>query len=510
MDEETYTTRQAIEKLTNNGLSSAMLFRGAKDGTIRKYVEEGQKRGKYSKNDVDVVCTNKANGIKPKKTKTITIQPATKQPPIIRPAELGDIPYIFTMECGLLPMKEVTNPHTIVSWLEVRDDAYWILANPKDPKDIWATMTSLPLSSNVTEKLLRGKITIADIKPDDIGGNVYFISTIVDPEKADLLNIFAKHVFAYWSEKHVTINRIYALSHGDASPIWQKDFFFSLNYDMSNKRLKYYVWEFRPDFPNPSEIQNLRKDKMQLLERPSRERLRKFHTLKTLGDKGSVGEKAVFRRAELNDIPAILAANKQMFGRDDPLEGDKLRAQLEERTKKVHSWMSHNTECVHVLEYDGKIVGYLTMLPLPMSTIERIMNGEIKAWQIDLDEILPYAPGQPANIYIQTLAVHPDYHNTPTIFRKYGSWLIRGIMDMIYHWGVDGFEVQKIFTRSDTEYGQYSSIGMGFVEEPAPLGVHKRIFVLDMEKSAQPFLLHYRQALQEYRQSHQTPVGNHG
>lgn len=452
--------------------------------------------------------------------------PMIKMPPLMSSAQPDDLPHIFIMEYEQVGMS-AAGPHTVISWLKKNREVYWQLSNPLDRQDVWATLGMLPLADDIIYQLLRGEISLNEISPDSIliyeSGKNYscYISAIARPERQALLPLLIRHVFTHWCEQPpgFNIKNFYMVTHGlEASSAWQiaKEFYFSPRYDIGQADQGNYSWELRLDFPNPSiDVQKLKKcfEKQNqganpmiaspALEMPviddksprSRERLRNLARFRPFGPEGVITKDARFRRAQTDeDIKEVLRINAVMFG-SSKLSQDKL-------VQMRRAWLDRNPEIYHILEYRGQIVGFLSLLPVPLDTINKLISSEIGVSQVPLDEILPYASDQPpVNIFIQTLGVDPAFKEDQQTYSKFGSWLVKGVMNMFHQWGQNGIEVSKVFTRSDTPYGAYTSIGLGFEEIPAPEGVHKRIFVMDIARSEQPFLLDYRRALEEYRQA---------
>jgi hypothetical protein len=222
-----------------------------------------------------------------------------------------------------------------------------------------------------------------------------------------------------------------------------------------------------------------------------------------------------FRRADSDDdIRAILDINASWFGRSTRSESDLLNTR--------RSWIEHNPEVFHVLEIskekllrdgvysleelegvDKKVVAFISMLPLSSENIEKLIRGELVVSQVKGEDILPYKPGEPVELFVQTLAVHNMIkERNEEIFRQYGRHINMGIMGMFHAYGENGIEIRAIHARSDTPFGQHTSMGMGFEQVPPPPGVHKEVFVLDIARSERPFLVDYVAALQRYKEAH--------
>jgi hypothetical protein len=435
--------------------------------------------------------------------------------PLMSVAHPDDLRHIFSMEYEQMGMN-AAGPHTIASWLKKNSEVYWFLSNSVDRQDIWVTLGMLPLPEDIIFRLLRNETSLNEITSDAIQAfesdkdYSFYLSIVARPESQSEIVRLIRFIFESWCKqpRGFRIKNFYIATHGlEASAAWLvvKEFYFSPRYDLSEQSHDDYAWELHLDYPNPSvDIENLKKciDKQNeggssMIAAPTRrprERLRNLSGFRPFGPEGVITKDARFRRAVTDeDIKEILRINAALFGPSKRTQEELMAAR--------RAWLNRNPEIYHVLEYKGKIVGFLSLLPLPLEIINRLVSGEIGVSDVSLEEILPCVPGETINIFIQTYAVDPVFQSEPLTHNKFGSWLAKGTLNMIFEWGKNGIEVGKAFARSDTEYGAYTSLGLGFEEVDAPEGVHKRIFVLDMALSEQSALLGYREALEEYRQA---------
>lgn len=438
--------------------------------------------------------------------------PLGRQTPLIDSAQVDDLLPVFIMEYEQIGT-EAVGLHNVMSWLKKNNEIYWLLSNPQDRRDVWATLSVLPLGEEMIFKVLRGEVPLNDVTAEHIQnyapGQEYscYLSAVARPEYQDMLPLLVQHVFTHWCKRPhpFRIKSLYVATHGlETSPGWEvaKTFYFSPRYEMSRVDRGVYAWELRLDFPNPSiDVQMLKKCFEQqkqganfmisspAKERRSRERLRDLAGFRPFISDGVITKDARFRPAKSDeDIKEVLRINAALFGPSKFTEAELVHAR--------RAWLDRNPEIYHVLEYQGKIVAFLSLLPLQYETVQKLVRGEIGVSEVPLSDIQPHAPGHPIDIFVQTLGVDPAFEEDQKTYKKFGAWMIKGIMNMFYNWGRNGIEIGKVFARSDTFHGAYTSIGLGFEEVPAPEGVHKRIFVMDVARSEQPF---YRQALEEYR-----------
>jgi len=160
------------------------------------------------------------------------------------------------------------------------------------------------------------------------------------------------------------------------------------------------------------------------------------------------------------------------------------------------SWYKKNPEIDYVVKQDGIVAGYVTIMPLKHETIEGLLTGKIRGWDIKQDDILPFTPEIPVECYTG-IAVRAGVYKP----EKYGMRLILGIMETMLELARKGVSIKKLYAVSDTPDGVKISRDLGFEEtSPAP-GSTFRQFTLDLETSNSPYALEYRQALASLKNS---------
>jgi|SRR5579859_2673741 len=525
-DGTAYIWYSDVPRLIGEGTPSLSSFRRRmNEGKLHTIAIKDQGQAAFLASDIlkflrgDLTKPRGAAAYRGKTTRVPAVSKASSSalnPPLVSIASPDDLPHIFSMEYTQVEMG-AASPHALASWLSRNNEVYWLLSDPADRKDVWATLCALPLADDVIFRLLHGKMSLNEVSADSIqiyeSGKTYscYLSAIVRPDRQELLTLLISHVFGHWSKQSFTIKSLYVLSHGDESPVWQKTFYFSPLCESNQVDRNDYAWQLRLDFPNPSiDVQKLKRQEETMISIPikkarrTRERVRNLDLshFRSLESNGATTGKAAFCRARTSeDLWTIMRINDALF--PPTISSLDTKYQRDERiVGLMRSWWERNPETFHVLLVDGKVVGFLSLLPLPLETINKLVSSQIKVRDIPLDDVLPYTLGQPINIFIQTLAVDPAFQSNPHKYTTYGSWLGKGVMSMFYELGNKGIEVSQIFARSDTPDGAAMCISLGFEEVPAPEGVHKRVFVMDLIRSDRPFPTQYRYALAKYRKSH--------
>ena len=109
-----------------------------------------------------------------------------------------------------------------------------------------------------------------------------------------------------------------------------------------------------------------------------------------------------YRRAYLEDIPAIHQLARQIYG---------WRYQFSEKT--LRKWWHLNPECFFVMLHNDQIVGYMDAFPVSEKDYERLTRGQ------DERRILPLpvaAVDQRSSFYIASLVIEPRHRGRILVF----------------------------------------------------------------------------------------------
>ena len=189
--------------------SVSSVRRRVREGKIHT-VDAGGRETAYNAEDVRRFLRGELSlprGGARKKTSRIPAKASlTTQAPMIGSALPDDLPRVFVMEYEQVGMN-AAGPHTAMSWLKKNEEVYWLLSNPMDRQDIWATLVVLPLADDIIFRLLRGEISLNEITPDSIQvyepdrGYSCYLSAVARPEHQNVLPLLVKHVFAHWCKQ---------------------------------------------------------------------------------------------------------------------------------------------------------------------------------------------------------------------------------------------------------------------------------------------------------------------
>lgn len=523
LNETEYITNTEVRRMLDEAKKSPSTFyRYVNQGAIaalgsgrhrsfRKIDVEAFIQGKLSKNG------RKKSSIKRSSTSTqghSMISSSSQEYLIDIVRRHADVGAAYTVEAGLLGWGEAIKADVINNWQSKNDHAYWLLRNPSD-NEVLAVLGILPLREETIFQLLRGELLIRDIKLDDIlpyepGGeyNCYITSAATIPEYYDVIIPLFQHVLSYWCEApQIYINKVYFKSDvtTEDTPLLRlaSEYNFFMISDFSDAQK--VAWVLYPALYNPSlTVKNFQK-----CQTDKKDGTSMLMTMPAINDTPKETYKVKTRRADQNgyftenvrfrfasstdDIREIIRINRALFGSGSSYSEDDV-------VKLLLSWWEVNNEVFQVLIYNDIIVGYVSLLPLPLEIISGLMSDDIRVSQIRAEDIESFQPGHPVNLYVWTVGIHPDYQNPLQLKRTLGRYLSQGVIGLFEDFGTRGIEVQSAWTRSDTKDGQALSDGLGFEAViPTPSKSGKPVFKLDVAWSNKNYLVMYMQKLIEYR-----------
>ena len=93
------------------------------------------------------------------------------------------------------------------------------------------------------------------------------------------------------------------------------------------------------------------------------------------------------------------------------------------------AWLDKNPEIDFIVKDQGKLVGFINMLPVKHETIMRFMQGEIRGWHIPTEDVLPYTPSSVLECIVMGMATTPAIEKQRRT--QYGAKLISGLIDFL-------------------------------------------------------------------------------
>lgn len=161
------------------------------------------------------------------------------------------------------------------------------------------------------------------------------------------------------------------------------------------------------------------------------------------------------------------------------------------------AWLARNPDIDFIVRDQGKLVGFINMLPVKHKTIMRFMSGEIRGWDIPGEDVLPYTPGSSVECIVMGMATSPEAE--PGKRAYYGRRLINGVVRFIQELAAKHITITKFHATSATPTGIAILKNAGF-QETGRIG--KRVaFELDVLNSDARLAKQYRMILERGREN---------
>jgi hypothetical protein len=157
-------------------------------------------------------------------------------------------------------------------------------------------------------------------------------------------------------------------------------------------------------------------------------------------------------------------------------------------------WYKSNPDIDYVVKQEGVITAYISLMPLKHETIEELMEGKKRGWEVTPDELLPFTPGVPLEGFVMAIGVRAGLQKP----EKYGMRLLAGSIHALGDLAKKGIIIQKLYATSNSPDGIKACRDFGFEEfdDPVPGSTRKR-FILDVETSNSLLLEEYHQVVNE-------------
>jgi len=514
-------------------------YRLVKQGVIKKRIHDnqevydGQSVYNFLEAKPDKNGKVRSRGRKADVKASSLVKEELTEPAIVQQASVGetdwiqesDLPYVFALDYELYGLDATVSPLITRFWWQKNPYACRILFNKDNRKDVWGALTIIPMEEETIFRILKGDLEEKDIVPDHIltyeSGKVYdgyIASLAIQPEHKYYLRLLMQSILGYWCNQYpdVQLRKLYAYALGgegsDGMRLIRK-LFFSPIYERKGIEFE-NAWELRLDRYNPShpieqfhdcvkhkqnhvEKEEIKNSMVTMVAPVEKETNKNEQKLRHITNRFSqVASRAVatgrFREVKSNaDFQAIVEIGDLIFGASN-VSDDTLR-------KLFHSWWNKNREIFHVLDVKGHIEGFASLLPLTKEKIDEIIHEQVRMSGIRPDDIQVFEPGKPVDLFVHVLGVRPSPDTKDASKRAFGGQLVEGIIDMFADLGRRGIEIRSVHARSDTHDGVGLSRHLGFNQVPAPSGVTKLIFLLDVQTSE--LLSEYRKLLSEYKES---------
>ncbi|MGH2482405.1 MAG: hypothetical protein ACRDHW_22380, partial [Ktedonobacteraceae bacterium] len=149
---------------------------------------------------------------------------------------------------------------------------------------------------------------------------------------------------------------------------------------------------------------------------------------------------ARFIKATIEDMPQAVQLADRVFGNVNTIT-------LETRL----AWLEKNPDIDYLLKQADLIVGYFSLVPLTPETIDDLLHARRKAKDLNADDIQPYIPGIPVDLYGMAIGVRPGVSKHQK--RSWGELLLLGARRAIIALGKRGIVIRALKAHSTTPDG---------------------------------------------------------
>lgn len=197
-----------------------------------------------------------------------------------------------------------------------------------------------------------------------------------------------------------------------------------------------------------------------------------------------------FVKATIEDMPEAVALADEVFTGINTIPVEKRIA-----------WLHKNPDIDYLLKQEDRIVGYFSLVPLRPETMEDLLTLRSFAKDLTAEDILPYIPGVPVDLYGMAIGTKPGVSQHQKY--EWGKTLMLGARDVIIDLAKRGMIIRSINAHSNTSDGIRMMRHLGFTETvPKAPGFHD--FVIDVERSGIPFIMKYKEELKKWQEEQKT------
>lgn len=243
---------EAVKLFMDAGLSETTFRRKVAEKDIKKTLPEGRVRGAlYSMEDIHRVIRE----LRKEKPQSNNLEETGGETDWIQEK---DLPYILAYDIERYGIENTVDTSITYAWWKKNPYMCRILYDKNDRRNIWGTITVMPMKEETILRLLRGEIEEKAITPDDIltyepGMQYigYIPSAAVKEEHRPQFRKLMESVFEFWYEQYpqIQIVKLYAFAASDDGWNLIKHLFFAPRYDLGEN-----AFELNPYQRNPSKV----------------------------------------------------------------------------------------------------------------------------------------------------------------------------------------------------------------------------------------------------------------
>lgn len=205
------------------------------------------------------------------------------------------------------------------------------------------------------------------------------------------------------------------------------------------------------------------------------------------GAKQRQRHRSFFSIAKRSDISAIAKIDHDAIHPDDDAYNDKFFLQ----------WQQRNPETLFALrDINGKIVGFVSILPLTRTALDRVIHGETSLTDIADEDILLFTKDTTVHLYVVSVATDPQCPIKTQ--HEYGAALLSGFFSFMLDLAERGVVIETLTARSHTHDGikLMRKLGLPWLISPV---AGMELFSVVVANSGIPFFRKYSAKLAEKR-----------
>lgn len=144
--------------------------------------------------------------------------------------------------------------------------------------------------------------------------------------------------------------------------------------------------------------------------------------------------------------------------------------------------LAYSPENIHMLKdtKTNKVVGSITMAPIKPDVLEKLINLEIDETQVQVEDYLPFVPGEPLDCYVVSITAAQNFAS-----KYYASRLLVAVVNYLIELLDRGINIRRIYTVATTEEGENLAQSLGLVplktDWQGPHEDFRHSYMLDLE-----------------------------
>lgn len=218
-----------------------------------------------------------------------------------------------------------------------------------------------------------------------------------------------------------------------------------------------------------------------------------------------------YAQAEVNRLAAAINATLEQYTKDESEFEQATQADLPEITamcarnmprvtpiEKQRAWMKRNPESFYTLRENGEVVAYACIFPVNFDWLKRVLKDEIRMGDVPIEEIYPFTPDKPLDLYIRDLIVDQTVDKEKAI--HHGQRILAELTHVITQLGTQGVNIRAVYALATSPQGNRLAKKLGFraMTELDNQTEGYMPYEIIVSESNSPLIAEYKTELQRY------------